>query len=100
VAADVLEAHLFECLLPLPQLVLVHIEAYTALPECLPLALEVLPQDPQVVPNPLLIRLEEADLLRVGLVPLRLPLQFEGLSLKHLPVDPRTLRLLVDPLVL
>ena len=86
-AADVFEAHLLECLLSSPQLVLVHLEADAILPKCVPLGLQVLPEDPQVVPQALLVCLEKADLLGVSLVALRLRLELQGLALKHFTVD-------------
>lgn len=63
------------------------VEPYAVFAELVALPFELLAEQPQVVPQPLLVGLEEADLLAVRLVPLRLGLQPARLPLKELALQ-------------
>jgi len=86
-SVDELEPEGLDGLLARLQLVAVQVEPYAIFAELVALLLELFAEQPQVVTQPLLVGLEEADLLAVRLVPLCLGLQPARLPLEELALE-------------
>lgn len=90
---DVLKAHRFNSFLSLFELALEESHLDSVLLQLLPVVLEVLLQPRQLVPDALLIRFEERDLLAVQLVQLALLLDRLRFPVKGFSFDVESLEL-------